>query len=222
MPTANNTTIIEKEGWTFRFFSPREKPSRVLLLLHGWTGDEQSMWQFTHKLPANYVIIAPRAPYCAPADKGGYSWREIKPGTWGSPTFAELNLSADRLISLIDFGLAATGTDSARVDVVGFSQGGALALTLSTLSPERVNKVAVLSGFLPAGVEELLRPNLLNHLRFFWAHGSEDKIIPIERGRESIKVLESAGAKFRFCKADGGHRVSKACRYALSDFLSEP
>ncbi len=221
MPTANNTTIIEKDGWVFRFFSPSENPSRVLLLLHGWTGDEQSMWQFTHKLPENYAIIAPRAPYSAPADKGGYSWREIKPGTWGAPTFVDLHLSADRLVSLVDFGLAVTGTDFDRVDVVGFSQGGALALTLSALSPERVNKVAVLSGFLPSGVDELLRPNLLNHIHFFWAHGSEDKIIPIERGRESIRLLKSAGANIQFCKADIGHRVSKSCRYALGNFLSE-
>ena len=217
----NNTTIIEKEGWTFRFFSSSEKPSRVLLLLHGWTGDEQSMWQFTHGLSADYAIIAPRAPYNAPADKGGYSWREIKPGTWGSPTFDELRFSADRLIPLIDFGFAGTGTDSVRVDVVGFSQGGALALTFSALYPERVNKIAVLSGFLPAGVDELLKPNLLNDIRFFWAHGSKDKIIPIERGRESIELLENAGANIQFCKADIGHRVSKSCRYALGDFLSE-
>ncbi len=217
----NNSTLGEGFGWTFRSRFLSKTPSRVLLLLHGWTGDERSMWQFTKNLPADYAIIAPRAPYPAQVDKSGYSWREIKPETWGSPTLAELHLSADNLVFLVDNWLASVKIVSTKFDVIGFSQGGALALTLAALYPKRINKIGALSGFVPLGVDEILKPDLLNKIRFFWAHGTEDEMISFERGRASIKMLENAGAKVHLCQAKIGHKVSKNCRHALSDFFSE-
>ncbi len=179
------------------------------------------MRQFTHNLPSDYAIIAPRAPYQARADKGGYSWRKVKPDTWGSPTLSELHLSADNLVSLVDNWLASVKIASASFDVIGFSQGGALALTLAALYPKRVNKIAVLSGFVPRGVDEILRPKLLNHIRFFWAHGTEDEIISFERGLDSINLVKNSGADVILCQAKTGHKVSKNCRHALSDFFNK-
>jgi phospholipase/carboxylesterase len=216
-----NATILDRFGWTFRVRPLSEDASRILLLIHGWTGDESSMWTFTRNIPSSYAIISPRAPYSAPADKGGYSWRKIKPGTWGSPTLEELRLAATALVSLVDNWQDSVKMTSTTFDIVGFSQGAALATTIAALHPSRVDKVAVLSGFIPPGVDSLLRPGLLDDARFFWAHGKEDELVPIERGMESIKLLEDAGAKVHLCLADIGHKVSKDCRRALDAFLSE-
>ena len=154
-----------------------------------------------------------------PPDKGGYSWRELKPGTWGSPTLEELSLAADALVSLVDDWSASLSLASPTFDMVGFSQGGALAATLVALHPARVGKVAVLSGFVPSGVERLLHPGLLEDIRFFWSHGTKDELISIERGRASIEFLENAGAEVQFCQAEIGHRVSKECWRSLATFL---
>ena len=221
MPTANETKLIEKFGWKFLYRPANHIPKRLLLLLQGWTGDENSMWSFARNLSSDYAIIAPRAPYLAPADKGGYSWREIKPGTWGSPTLDELHLAVDNLTNLTRFWLDTLKIASSKLDVVGFSQGGALALTLSVLYPELVNKAVVLSAFLPPGVDAILRPDLLSQVRFFWAHGNQDEVVPIERGLASIQLLKDAGAEVQFCESDVGHRVGKNCRRALSAFLNE-
>ena len=219
MQIETNTTLLDQFGWTFRVSPSLDDPSRVLLLLHGWTGDENSMWTFTQNLSSSYSIIAPRAPYSAPPDKGGYSWRELKPGTWGSPTLEELSLAADALVSLVDDWSASLSLASPTFDMVGFSQGGALAATLVALHPARVGKVAVLSGFVPSGVERLLHPGLLEDIRFFWSHGTKDELISIERGRASIEFLENAGAEVQFCLAEIGHRVSKECWRSLATFL---
>ena len=219
MQIETNTTLLDQFGWTFRVSPSLDDPSRVLLLLHGWTGDENSMWTFTQNLSSSYSIIAPRAPYSAPPDKGGYSWRELKPGTWGSPTLEELSLAADALVSLVDDWSASLSLASPTFDMVGFSQGGALAATLVSLHPARVGKVAVLSGFVPSGVERLLHPGLLEDIRFFWSHGTKDELISIERGRASIEFLENAGAEVQFCQAEIGHRVSKECWRSLATFL---
>ena len=219
MQIETNTTLLDQFGWTFRVSPSLDDPSRVLLLLHGWTGDENSMWTFTQNLSSSYSIIAPRAPYSAPPDKGGYSWRELKPGTWGSPTLEELSLAADALVSLVDDWSASLSLASPTFDMVGFSQGGALAATLVALHPARVGKVAVLSGFVPSGVERLLHPGLLEDIRFFWSHGTKDELISIERGRASIEFLENAGAEVQFCQVEIGHRVSKECWRSLATFL---
>jgi len=215
-----NTTLLDQFGWTFRVSPIVDAPSRVLLLLHGWTGDENSMWAFTHNLPPCYSIIAPRAPYSAPPDKGGgYSWRELKPGTWGSPTLEELSLAADALVSLVDDWSDSVSIESLTFDMVGFSQGGALANTVAALHPARVGKVAVLSGFVPVGAEALLHPGLLDDIRFFWAHGTKDELIPLERGRVSTELLLNAGAEVQMCQTEVGHRVSKECWRSLATFL---
>ena len=217
MQIENNTELIEKFDWTFRLRTTN--PTRVLLLLHGWTGDENSMWTFTKNTPSDYAILAPRAPYPSLVERGGFSWREIKPGTWGAPTLEELQFSADSLVSLVDLWLDSVKIASPVFDIVGFSQGGALAVTIATLYPDRVKKVAVLSGFVPPGVDALLQPDLLKENLFFWAHGTQDEMISFERGRASIGLLQNAGAEVNFCQAEIGHKVSKDCRRALDAFL---
>ena len=219
MQIETNTIVLDQFGWTFRFRRVKN-PSRVLLLLHGWTGDEDSMWPFTLKTSEEYAILAPRAPYLAPAEKGGYSWREIRPGTWGSPTLDELRFAADSLVTLVDELSASIEVASPTFDVIGFSQGGALATTLAALHPDRVDKAAVLSGFIPPGLDAVLQPKLLGDVRFFWSHGTKDELVPFERGQESIRLLEEAGADANFCQADIGHRVSKECKRALDAFLA--
>ncbi len=220
MQIETNTTLLDQFGWVFRSRSLRENPQRVLLLLHGWTGDENSMWTFTANFPAEYAILAPRAPFLAPKEKGGYSWREIKPSTWGAPTFDELRAPADALVSLVDQWLVALNIPAARFDVVGFSQGGAVATLLAILHPQRIRKMAVLAGFIPKGVDDVhLPPHLLDGIDCFWAHGTQDDMITFARGRESARRLEAAGANVDFCEAEVGHRVSRECRRALDAFL---
>lgn len=221
MQIETSATVLDQFGWVFCTRSLSETPKRVLLLLHGWTGDENAMWTFTNNFPTDYAIIAPRAPFSAPKEKGGYSWRDLKPGTWGSPTLDELRPPADALVSLVDEWRATLNIANARFDVVGFSQGGALATLLAILYPQRIRKLAVLAGFVPKGVAEAhLLPNMLDGIQCFWAHGTEDNLVSFERGRSSAEMLEKAGAQLRFCAADVGHRVSRECRRALDVFLA--
>jgi predicted esterase len=60
--------------------------------------------------------------------------------------------------------------------------------------PERVATLAGLSGFLPDGASTWLVPNRLSGLPVFIAHGTEDNLVPIERARMSVGLVEGAGA----------------------------
>ena len=220
MPDENNTHQLTYNGWTMRVRHAVRGPARFMLLLHGWTGDENSMWIFARKFPDDMWVAAPRAPYAS--KKGGYSWRSprtVQANNWGLPTLIDLKLAAEDLIRLVDDFSASIGVDATQFDVAGFSQGGALTNVLALLYPERIHKAAVLAGFMPTGTNELLARRVLAGKEFFVAHGSQDNLIPIELARQSIELLEEAGAQVIFCDAEVGHKVSADCLRGLETFL---
>ena len=70
-----SSTVRQVEEFTVRERIPSGPgPHRVIVMLHGWTGDVNSMWVFTNRLPMNAWIIAPQAPFAS--TRGGYSWRD--------------------------------------------------------------------------------------------------------------------------------------------------
>jgi len=219
VPDATNAHQITFNGWIMRERQALQEPARILLLLHGWTGDENSMWVFTRKFPENLWIVAPRAPHTA--EIGGYSWRELHPGTWGLPTLSDLKPAADSLIQLVDDYAASKGMDGSQFDVAGFSQGGALTNVLSLLYPQRVRKAVVLAGFMPGETDDLLAQRVLTGKPFFVAHGTQDDLIPLERAQQAVGLLESAGAQVTFCEAEVGHKVSADCLRGLETFFKQ-
>lgn len=211
------TTLLTFEDWTLRILPSRSK--RILLMLHGWTGDENSMWVFARNFPDDYYIIAPRAPH--PAPETGYSWRAPAPrGSW--PTIALMRPSSESLIDLLDAFARAYDLDSSTVDVIGFSQGGAMTFTLGWLYPERVRKMGILAGFAPEGAEESLRPGSLRGRHAFVAHGTNDQMVPVAQARRAIQLLESAGATVAYCESEVGHKLSADCLGALETYLHTP
>lgn len=219
MPDVNNTHQMTYNGWTMRVRHAAQKPARFMLLLHGWTGDENSMWVFARKFPADLWIAAPRAPH--PAEGSGYSWRAIQPGTRGLPTLSDLKPAADSLIHLVDDVSASIGVDAEQFDLAGFSQGGALVNALTLLHPERIRRAAVLAGFMPGGVDDWLARRVLADKPIFVAHGTQDELVPLERAQQSVKLLQQAGARVTFCEAEVGHKVSADCLRGLETFFEK-
>jgi phospholipase/carboxylesterase len=215
--TSENTLPLTFEDWTLRLRPPQGKPVALLLMLHGWTGDENSMWSFARNLPANWWILAPRAPY--PAAQGGYSWRA--PVTGGFPSLEQLQPSAAALMDLLERWGIANGMDTARVHVIGFSQGGALAVTMALTRPERLERVGVLAGFAPLQAEAFIPSAPLAGKRLFWAHGTQDQMVSMDFARRSVQTLEQCGGQVQFCEAEVGHKVSADCLRRLHTYLTE-
>jgi len=110
------------QGARMRCLVTGDGPS--LLLLHGLLGTADAWGPATQRLAANSTVYAPDAL-----------------GIGGSDRVAKLNVSltatADRLIELMD----AKGIG--RVDVVGTSHGGSVALMLAALHPGRVRSLVL-------------------------------------------------------------------------------
>lgn len=232
MSDPSNTSLITFNDWTLRIRETSHEKPRLLLLLHGLTGDENSMWVFTRDLTSQYRMIAPRAPHSA--EPFGYSWRphpssiprSAQDNALGRPSLEQLLPAAEALIRLVDEYQAPAGIEASperrrRIDVMGFSQGAAMSNLLAFLYPQRIRKIGILAGFIPSGLEELVTKRPLEGKPFFVTHGTKDEMVTIDRARASMALLEQAGAKVTYCEDEVGHKVSVTCIRALRDFFSD-
>jgi phospholipase/carboxylesterase len=200
----------------FKFLVPEgEGPFPVILMLHGWTGDENSMWIFASKMPVGALLIAPRGVFNS--SLGGYSWyRDIIDKL---PALEDFSDAIDQIETALHSDLFSMG-DFSRLRLVGFSQGAALAYTLAFRGVNGIKAIAGLSGFVPNGTEKLIDENPLSGLPVFVAHGTRDNIVPVDRARHGLELLKNAGAQVTYCEDDVGHKLSASCFRAMKDFIS--
>jgi phospholipase/carboxylesterase len=223
--TQTTTETIEFNGWTMRVRPAETENPRLLVMIHGLTGDENSMWVFARRFSSNYWIIAPRAPH--PANPQGFSWRsnplsieEAQRDLSKRPGLDALLPSAEALIKLIDEYSASVKVEAGQFDAIGFSQGAAMVNVLGMLYPQRVGKMGILAGFAPSGLDAYINGRVLEGKQIFVAHGTQDEMVPIDRARASIELLEKAGASIIYCEDEVGHKLSSNCLRALEDYLS--
>ena len=160
-PSLDNDAVLWSEA-------AGEKP--LIVLLHGYGADERDLFSLRDHLPSEFAYAAVRAPLEPPFPMSGYSWYPIDDLSSRDPVL--VSDAATRLLEWLD------GAGVANVGLVGFSQGGAVALQALRLAPERVDFVVNLSGYAAGGslpgdeVLSLSRPPV------FWGRGTDDQVIP--------------------------------------------
>ena len=219
MPDPNESELIDFQGWTLRVRPATGDSARLLLLIHGLKGDENSMWVFASGLPENLWVIAPRAPHTV-AD-GGYTWRLRQPDQVSRPEFEALRPAAEELLRTLEAYAASVSLNVETFDVMGFSQGAAVATTLMLLHPARVRRAGILSGFLPSGIDGFAGNDLLREKPIFLAHGARDETIPVDEARAARQWFERAGASVTYCEDAVGHKLSAGCLRELKDFFRQ-
>lgn len=234
-PAGAASALREVGGFTLRERRPvGSGPHRVVMMLHGWTGDVNSMWVFARRLPEDCWVIAPQAPFVS--SRGGYSWRDeslrsptivyninsTSPRIY--PSLSELSPAGESLISILTVsnfpGGATRDGRNLIFDVIGFSQGGALAYAMALQHPDRVHRLVGLSTFMPSGADVLALRAPFNNLPALIAHGTQDTIVPPMLARQAATVLEQAGAEVAYCESEVGHKLGSDCFYALEKFMA--
>lgn len=213
----NKSEIILNSGWILRIQQPRVRLNeRLLVSLHGWTGDEKSTAVFHRELPDNYWILSPRGPI--KTDESGYGWIARPPGR--DAALQEFLEPATQLGEMLTKWRKDYGIEDIPLDLLGFSQGGAIAITYALTFPESVRKVAILAGFLPGPPIDYQPASAFSQLECFIAHGTHDKLITIDRAHEMVERLRSYGANIDYCQSDVGHRISANCFRKLTEFFN--
>lgn len=211
-----NADTLTFGSWTVRQKEPEGLGSpKLLVLLHGWTGDENSMWIFTPRFPKEYLIVAPRGIYETPL--GGYGWKKGTIQGW--PSMSDFQPAMDALLDLLKRKYFPK-LNVKEFDVVGFSQGAALGYSMALMYPDRIGKLVGISGFLPTDAEDWLDNKPLSKRKVFVAHGTRDEMVPIEKARQVVQVLKQAGGEVLYCEEDVGHKLSAGCFRGMDIYFS--
>lgn len=151
---------------------PAERSGRpVLVLLHGYGSDEHDLFGLVPYLPDAFVVASVRAPLAPPWPTPGASWYPIEGLEGRDP--AAVTLAARAVLAWVQDAVG-----SAPVGLLGFSQGGAVALQALRVDPDAVSFAVVLAGYAAGG--ELPGDSVLAQRRppVFWGRGAADDVIP--------------------------------------------
>jgi phospholipase/carboxylesterase len=179
-------------------------PVPVVVMLHGWGGDESAMWLFKQAIPAHAAIVTPRAPLAL--GNGGYAWfYRNDPLHLSNPdslleAIAKLEHFLTSLPQLYP-------VDPTRLLLIGFSQGGAVSNSLVMARPELVIGIALLSGMGFELPELIPRAMSLAGLPVFIAHGIRDAIVPLSAAQRACETYIQLGAKVTYGEYNVGHKM---------------
>lgn len=184
----------------------------LLLLLHGYGSHEGDLFGFAPYLPLSPVLASVRAPL---VEGPGFAW---------FPLSGELTI--DQLAEAVDAATAALlewirGLGATNVGVLGFSQGGAMALQLMRSAPELVDFVVSLAGFVVPGEQPgdvVLRDS---RPPVFWGRGTLDSIIPAHAVSRTQQWLPEHSTLVERIYEGLAHSVSEAEIRDLVAFLHQ-
>jgi phospholipase/carboxylesterase len=112
------------------------------------------------------------------------------------------------------------GVPSRKIVLAGFSQGGALALHVALRHPGPLAGVVALSCYLVGDDSQDARISEAGKgLRIFQAHGTEDPLVPIERGMEARDHLVGLGCDLEWRTYPVGHEVHPEAIRHIGDWL---
>jgi phospholipase/carboxylesterase len=149
-------------------------PDRPLLvLLHGRGANEADLAGIVPFLPREPVVASLRAPI---TEGPGFSWYPMSTPERAAAFSLDVESAADAVLDWID-----AQPHPPAIGLLGFSQGGAMAIELLRTRPLDFAFAIVLSGFVIDGDRigdaelEVLRPPV------FWGRGIHDTVIPENR-----------------------------------------
>jgi phospholipase/carboxylesterase len=150
--------------------------SPLVVLLHGRGGTEQDLARLFPVLPDDVVAVSLRG---ALPRRDGYSWFSVGPDA-REATVEHVAPSADAVLAWIAERAPTDETGTRRpVAVVGYSQGGAVAIHMMRRAPRALDTVVLIAALLGTGDEpgddELLdvRPPV------YWMRGLRDEAITL-------------------------------------------
>ena len=192
----------------------------AIILLHGYGSNEEDLFSFATELPEEYYVISARAPY--DMMYGSYAWYAINFDA-DENKFSDLGQarsSRDLIVDFIDECILKYAIDSDNVILIGFSQGAILSSAIALSYPEKISKVAALSGYLNTEIatEDYLK-NDVSKLKFYVSHGTVDQVIPVDWARKTKPVLENLGINVIYKEYPIGHGVSPQNFYDLKDWI---
>ena len=158
--------------------------------------------------PDGYVYICPNAPLPMNIGQGavGFAWT-APGGDRGQEQADEAESLLDRLLEEV---LRFYDLETPDVLLSGFSQGGMMTYRRGLTTDEPFAGLAALSARISDPGALQLRLNSHRDLPIFVTHGTQDAVIPVSAGRESMEFLRDEGYDPEYHEYPMGHEITQA------------
>jgi phospholipase/carboxylesterase len=207
----------------------------AVVLLHGRQMQAADLAPFTHSLGTHARFYVPDAPLAA--EPSGRSWWPVDAEARArarEATGGPLDLSAmdppgraEARAHLSALLAHAVSEGATRLVVVGFSQGGMLAMDHALCAPEASeggappHALVLLSSTRIAIDDWTPRLSRLRGLPVLVAHGRADAELAFSAGEALAEAARAGGAEVSFLAFDGPHEIPLVVWRALRKFLRE-
>lgn len=185
----------------------------LVIALHGRGGDPGSMASVLARLDVQARVVVPQAPL---RSGKGWAWFRPRARAVDQERLGDaVRTAGDDLASLVDDVVAQHPTCGG-VTVVGFSQGGMVALAYAGAHPETVDQVVAIGAWVP----EELQPS--SEVRVTLLHGEDDRRVPYRWAREMVQRLGAGGGDAEMQSyAHTGHRPTQTIRRAMRSAVAD-
>lgn len=214
--------VVESADYAFAFRQLEPvpgQPARLLVALHGADGDEMQFAEALAGLRPDDAVVLPRGPRTLPGDRTGWFREAVHDGdAQADPD--EFDDSLRRLVAFV--GQLQRRHDVAGSDtvLVGFSQGGALALSAAVTEPACCGAVAVIGGRLPRRVEAQVElPPSLAGIDVLLLHAPDDEVLPPAHAHEAAAFLTAQEMEPTLWLTGRGHALSPPAVASLRRWL---
>ncbi len=192
---------------------PKGEVRGSVVWLHGLGADGHDFAPILTHLPIAELgvrVVLPHAPSQPVTINGGMSmpsWYDIRP-TDGPSRHDEVGIRASALAIDALIANERTQVPAERIAVVGFSQGGAMALHCGLRASERLAGIAALSTYLLLPEETETERSAANaETPIFQAHGTHDAVVSPARGTHARDWLQERGYAPAWHDYPMGHEV---------------
>jgi phospholipase/carboxylesterase len=199
-----------------------EGPHPTLLALHGWGANALDLLGLAPLVAGGrFLVLCPQGPVTTPIapNVNGHGWFPITMDAPPDPVAFERGLQAITVFLAAVRDRYPVAPD--KLALLGFSQGGVMAYALALREPGGFAAVAALSTWLPPHLARGAAPDALRGIPVLVQHGTQDPLIDVARGRESVETLRALGANVVYREYGMGHEISPAGLGELSRFLQE-
>jgi phospholipase/carboxylesterase len=186
---------------------------RLMVVLHG-LGDSAAgfrmMPAMVREPTLNYLLVNAPDEYF-----GGYSWFDFegdrRPG---------IQRSVRLLFELLD-AQREQGFPTDQTVLFGFSQGCLLTLEVGCTYPHQLAGCIGISGWLQDAADLISRfsPNAATQ-RFMVTHGTLDPVLPFDRSREQVQLLQQAGIGIEWHEFEKVHTIEQEEWGLMREFIN--
>ncbi|MGD2131538.1 MAG: alpha/beta fold hydrolase [Maricaulaceae bacterium] len=191
------------------------EPQQLVVLIHGYTQTGQSMRPLAEALSARLIhaaIVYPDAPLEAQSGRSWYNFR-------GDDAEATRIAAREGVQELVAELADAFTIDPSNIAIVGFSQGGGVALGAATCAAPDYAAAVSIAGV----INEVCDADAEGaKTSFLFVHSIDDPTVPLARGEAAVAMVNDAGYAAEMEAFEGDtHWPSADAIARVQDFVVE-